>query len=687
LLLVQSQGRALSKQELMSSLWPDTFVEEANLSFQISTLRKALGDDDADWIETVPKHGYRFAAPVVARPHAAPVAPAAPALAPPVSPATAGPAPTTTRWLVGGLLAVIVVALAGARYSGRFGSESSNPVERSSSVAMPLTTYPGVETAPSLSPDGSQVAFVWNGTRQDNYDIYLKLVGPGGPQRLTDAPEYDDSPAWSPDGSRIAFLRVTGERDGEVWVMPATPGGAQKRIATLRVAWRRKWHEIEWSPDGKWLVVGQRPSPADDIGLWLLEVDGDRRHRLTTAVKQGWQFDVNPVFSPDGRRLAFVRLKASSNALFVQPLSDALEPIGEPVVLNDPRKDLASLAWPDNDSLVVALGGFVAPKHLERIPLSRGTIAPAGQPVLLPFGERATAITLSRTGRLVYSAALLDTNFWKLDVTRSNSELEDSGLDASTLAEGTPDYSPFGDQVVFTSTRSGSEELWISKIDGTGLRKITTMGGAQCSNAQWSPHGDWILFNSSREGSTDLYLVSPVTLELQRITTHPAEELEAQWSRDGEWIYFVSNRTGPFEIWKRPKNGVDADATPVTHHGGADAQESIDKQFLYYAKPSTPTEIWRVPVAGGEEQRVVGGLSRPMNFVVVEHGIYFIAVGDAPSKTSVDFFDFATGKRKMLAPIGKTSWFGLTLSPDRRWLLFPTVDREGRDLMVVDGVR
>ena len=68
LLLVRNPGRAFSKQELMTALWPDTFVEEANLSFQISTLRKALGDGASAWIETVPKHGYRFAADVVADP-------------------------------------------------------------------------------------------------------------------------------------------------------------------------------------------------------------------------------------------------------------------------------------------------------------------------------------------------------------------------------------------------------------------------------------------------------------------------------------------------------------------------------------------------------------------------------------------------------------------------------------------
>src|SRR5688500_19457000 len=63
-ILVQSDGHAVSRRELMTALWPDTIVEEANLSFQISTRRKALGESGSRWIETLPKHGYRFAATV-----------------------------------------------------------------------------------------------------------------------------------------------------------------------------------------------------------------------------------------------------------------------------------------------------------------------------------------------------------------------------------------------------------------------------------------------------------------------------------------------------------------------------------------------------------------------------------------------------------------------------------------------
>src|SRR5690349_795037 len=64
LLLVESEGRVLTKKELMNVLWADTFVEEASLSYQIAALRKALGKEADEWIETVPKHGYRFAATV-----------------------------------------------------------------------------------------------------------------------------------------------------------------------------------------------------------------------------------------------------------------------------------------------------------------------------------------------------------------------------------------------------------------------------------------------------------------------------------------------------------------------------------------------------------------------------------------------------------------------------------------------
>ena len=88
---------------------------------------------------------------------------------------------------------------------------STTKVPEASLVAVPLTSYPGEERQPSFSPDGNQVAFSWNGEKQDNFDIYVMPISSGNPVRLTTDPAQDTSPAWSPDGRTIAFLRRLGE--------------------------------------------------------------------------------------------------------------------------------------------------------------------------------------------------------------------------------------------------------------------------------------------------------------------------------------------------------------------------------------------------------------------------------------------------------------------------------------------
>jgi Tol biopolymer transport system component len=212
------------------------------------------------------------------------------------------------------------------------------------------------------------------------------------------------------------------------------------------------------------------------------------------------------------------------------------------------------------------------------------------------------------------------------------------------------------------------------------------MRGPQCGNPSWSRDGRRILFNSRREGSADLYLLSPDSGEMRRITSDPSEEVEPKWSRDGRTIYFGSNRTGRLEVWKMPAAG--GAAVRITRDGGLTASESLDGRFLYYAKhDGSPTSIWRVPVEGGEETMMVDGLSYALNFVVSERGIYFLAVGGTPDKTSIDFFDFGTRKRTTLLEVGKQHWYGMALSPDHKSLLYSVIDNAGSNLMLVDKFR
>ena len=100
---------------------------------------------------------------------------------------------------------------------------------RSAPKMVPLTTYPGLQVDPALSPDGKQVAFAWNGEKGDNFDIYVKLVDGGTPLRLTTNPATERSPAWSPDGGRIAFLRFLGST-ADILVIPSL-GGQERKLA------------------------------------------------------------------------------------------------------------------------------------------------------------------------------------------------------------------------------------------------------------------------------------------------------------------------------------------------------------------------------------------------------------------------------------------------------------------------
>ena len=121
--------------------------------------------------------------------------------------------------------------------------------------------------------------------------------------------------------------------------------------------------------------------------------------------------------------------------------------------------------------------------------------------------------------------------------------------------------------------------------------------------------------------------------------------------------------------------------------GGTTATESPDGRYLYYAKDfSSPSSIWRVPVEGGREERIVEGLSYSLNFVVGDRGLYFVSVGDARHKTSIVFFEFATGSPRTIVDLQRPWWYGMALSPDGN-LLFPLVNSAGSNLMLVDNFR
>ena len=194
----------------------------------------------------------------------------------------------------------------------------------------------------------------------------------------------------------------------------------------------------------------------------------------------------------------------------------------------------------------VFIGRASGISRLATIPATPGSPPRPRQPEVLPFGEQATTVAVSTSGRLVYSAEFRDTTLYAVQLTEPLKRPHALAAFSSTYDEHTPHFSPDGARLAFASTRSGSEEIWVANVDGSHPLQMTSMGGPQCANPQWSPDGRTILFNSRREGSADLYLLQPDTGALRRLTTGPSEEGEARWSRDGQSIYFGSIRAARF---------------------------------------------------------------------------------------------------------------------------------------------
>ena len=142
-----------------------------------------------------------------------------------------------------------------------------------------LTSYPGKEKDPALSPDGKRLAFAWDGESGDNFDIYVQSIGPAGelpltakkPQRLTEAPVADFSPAWSPDGDYLAFVRAVSDTVSAVYVM-SSMGGEEKKLTELYSIWS-EGKSLDWSPDGKFLVTAGKELPSDPYSLFLISLD------------------------------------------------------------------------------------------------------------------------------------------------------------------------------------------------------------------------------------------------------------------------------------------------------------------------------------------------------------------------------------------------------------------------------
>jgi Tol biopolymer transport system component/DNA-binding winged helix-turn-helix (wHTH) protein len=699
-MLLSRPGELVTREELQADLWPDAEYGEfeQGLNTAIKKVRQALGDtaDNPRFIQTLPRKGYRFIAPVHAPDEPAAEVPEA------ESPVPAEAVPSIPRsrtrlYLAAGGGGLVLVAATVAAVMSHSRPPAVVPAEQFANP-VPITTVRGLERSPSFSPDGRSLAFSWNGEKQDNFDIYIKSLDSEKLTRLTTDPALDTGAAWSPDGKQIAFVRKR-----QILLLPAAGGGAHEvKLAEMETWPPVTYHPaLSWSPDGKWLAFSDLEKGTRDNrrpAIHLLSLETGQTRQVTTPLPDG-RGDVGPAFSPDGRSLAFRRgVEVAHDDVFILQLRPDYTPTADPVRISNfgVERVVSSVAWmPDGRHLLLAkpwLFGRSEGAGLWLVDPTPGGTAPT---LLQTAHNTGVSVDIAKaTGDLAYSWNQSDRNIWRVSMREGarTPSGEPKPLIESTMDEFVPKFSPDGRQIVFVSKRSGAEEVWVSAADGSNPLQLTNMG--YTGSPSWSPDGSHIVFDSMLEGQYEVYTMLATGGAVRRLTNHQSADGVAAYSADGNFIYFMSGRAGKPQVWRMRTDG--SELTQITKGNGYLPRPSSDGRFLYYFKDR---EIWKVPAEGGEEVRLpLSPISSFLAFAVTRDAIYFIPDPPAFGDTWIERFDLASGKIEHVINIDRPprsrflfspdsfmhfAHAGLSVSPDGRTLVWAQSDQSGSDLMLM----
>jgi Tol biopolymer transport system component len=492
----------------------------------------------------------------------------------------AEPAPAQSSGIPGFALAAGAVLLVAALAAGAWiGRRASAPAAAGAADAglhrfTRLTFASGMESSPSLSPDGEFVAYtaIDGGDR----DIFLLRVGgqrsinltedsaaaedhpafsPDGKQiafrseragggifvmgatgestrRLT---KFGDNPSWSPDGSEIVFA-TEGESDphareklSELWVVKAAGGEPHKIFAGDAVM-------PSWSPDGNRIAYWRIAQGTRDV--WTIAADGSDPQPVTAASSVDW----NPVWARDGAHLYF----ESDRGGVMNPWRVAIdEPSGrlrgepEPITLPTSWSGQLSLSA-DERRLAYRTSDMTA--EVRRIPIDAGAgriTGPAER--LFETAIPAVGLDVSADGWMLFRTAAMQEDVYVMRV-------DGSGLRKLTDDEAkdrNPVWSPDGQQAAFYSNRSGFYEIWTVNRDGSGLRRRTATSSDKTARGTvlfpiWSPDGRSIALSADDEVVRFVLRDEPVPrAEMERIPVDVGDGkvvYPLSWSPDGRKI-------------------------------------------------------------------------------------------------------------------------------------------------------
>jgi len=676
-MLLERPGSLIAREELRQVLWPsDTFVDfDHGLNAAVNRLREALGDsaDEPRLVETLPRRGYRFIGEI-ALPTTAPEPPGATAAS--TLPATAEVLPSAnTRWTrprIGAALLAAAICISLATFIFlRWRNRSESP----STAAVPFTALPGWAGFPAFSPDGSRIAFAWveaSGDYSKDVNLYVKRIGSENLLRLTSHPSEIIVPAWSPDGKQIAFQRFF-KGEGGIYVVPAE-GGPERKLRSTHAS-----INISWSPDGKSIAFADSPVSGGHRRLHLLSVETLESSQIEHDEK--CQEEGLPVFSHDGKQLAYACFPTSGDFA----LSIATSAGVAPRVIKAFSGFLEGLAWTGDNKKLIFSHSHTGDAHetLSELTIADGSVRD------LPFGSDAGTLAVSASGdRLAYTVESgANNNIWRGDLLHA--QTPQVKLISTSRNQACPQYSPDGKHIAFASNRGGPGEIWMSDPDGTNVERLTDLKNIVTGSPSWSPDSTKIVFDSRTEihpgqHHADVYIVDIAERVPRKLNTSTDQASVPFWSHDGKWIYFMGggDDAGGERIYRvAPEGGR---ALVLTSARGYGPQESFDGHWVYFVHGGTLQMASLNPT--GTESRVEGTppLSFAANWTLVRDGVYFFPAEDY---MTLSYFDFATKRVRPVFKVGGGVFFGASVSPDGRYILYAQFDDLRSEIMLVNGFR
>jgi serine/threonine protein kinase len=445
--------------------------------------------------------------------------------------------PATWRFAAVGvvvLIGAIATTLLLTRASDRAGTDLPKP------TFMRLTFGPGVETWPSLSPDGTDLVYVSQSA--GNSDVYVRPVGSDTASAVNltaDSPASDSMPAFSPDGQSIAFSSLR-ENSAGIFVM-GRRGDSIRRLTNVGT-------DPTWTPDGREIVYSTETGGDPEVRrvpseLWAVNVASGTRRRISE------EDAVQPRVSPDGRFVAFWALPLEKgHGQFARADRDVwVLPIagGDRVQITSGGSTNWNPAWSGDGRFLYFTSDRSGSMNIWRVPIDPETGRPVGEPVaMMAPALYAGVMSVAADGSVAYAAHDYSAYVRSMPFDPDKGVVTGDPTDVVTgqRAWVELDVSPDGRRIAMRSIRM-QEDVWVVGTDGSGLRPLTN-DAARDRGPRWAPDGSLMFYSSRNGGSYQFWAMSADGSSVRQMThgdlalNHPIP------SPDGRWVAGTNTNGG-----------------------------------------------------------------------------------------------------------------------------------------------